>query len=160
MPAENDVAGPFPGTAPPPERIPIGREPGYHTDTIGRHAAGLFYAAGCSLPSNEPGADRRDDAIRRCYDYLHLFDADGRHIRSDIRFVGFGRGHGDEMRTALLGTLSDVEFCDIAVRPFRVAHDGYVFGLIDESSPDRGPWFELYPNGLGFGPPFAGDYDT
>lgn len=139
--------------------IPIRRETGYRTDTIGRHAGGQFYAAVCSLPSNRPGADLRDDTDRRCYEYLHLFDADGRHTSSRIHLIGYGRNVPNTLSN-LLATLDGVEYDDIAIQPFRLEYDGYTFGLIDESDPERGPWFELYPDQLGFHPPFNGDYDT
>jgi formate hydrogenlyase regulatory protein HycA len=139
--------------------IPVRREAGYRTDTIGRHAGGQFYAAGCSLPSNRPGADLHHDTDRRCYDYLHLFDADGRHTNSRIQLIGYGRDLPSTL-SDLLATLDGVEFDDIAIQPFRLEYDGYTFGLIDESDPERGSWFELYPDQLGFHPPFNGDYDT
>jgi hypothetical protein len=92
--------------------IPIRREAGCRTDTIGRHAGEQFYAAGCSLPSNRPGADLHDDTDRR----------------------GIPSTSSD-----LLATLHGVEFDDIAIQLFRLDYDGYAFGLIDESDPERGP---------------------
>jgi len=49
---------------------------------------------------------------------------------------------------------------DIRIRLFRVDFDGVVFGLIDESEPERGDWVELYPDRLGFHEPWNGLYDT
>jgi hypothetical protein len=43
---------------------------------------------------------------------------------------------------------------------FRVLYDGVTFGLIDESDTDRGVWFELHPDRLGFGEPRDGLYVT
>jgi hypothetical protein len=42
-----------------------------------------------------------------------------------------------------------------------VEQDGVRFGLLDVSHPERGgASAELYPQGLGFFPPFDGLYDT
>lgn len=60
----------------------------------------------------------------------------------------------------LLDRLPGREFGDIAVRPFRVVHDGVTFALADESGPERGAWAELYPDRLGFGEPWDGTCST
>jgi hypothetical protein len=62
---------------PAPDLIPIAREPGYRTDTIGRYADGQFYAA---VHGARRDGDHEPDMGReriRWYAYLHLFDADG-----------------------------------------------------------------------------------
>lgn len=150
-----------------PQRVPIAREAGYRTDTIGRYRDGLFYAA-------VHGAHRDDDHARdlgrervRWYAYLHLFDASGTHRGSEVTLIGVAAYlRGDLAKQAaarlasLLGQLKDAEFGDIAICPFSLAYDGVTFGLIDESSPGRGSWAELYPDRLGFSDPWDGTYST
>jgi hypothetical protein len=149
-----------------PDLIPIKHEPGYHTDTIGRYAQGQFFAAvrGAHRAGEQPSPDRRNI---RWYAYLHRFDADGRHVGSDIELIDVGpnlRGElGEEASAklaALLDTLPEREFADIAIRTFELEYDGVRFGLVDESDSRRGDWAELYPDNLGFCDPWDGTYDT
>lgn len=151
-----------------PELIPIVREAGYRTDTIGRHRGGQFFAAigrlGRDYDDERPGRMTGDLAW---YAYLHLFDNDGAYQRSDVRTIGTGfpltgelREQADAVLASLLATMEDVRFTDIAIRPFRTRQQGMTFGLIDESAPDRGDWAELYPDRLGFNPPWDGSYST
>jgi hypothetical protein len=114
-----------------PELIPILREAGYRTDTIGRHRGGQFFAA-----------------IRRL----------GRG--TGFPLTGEVREQADAVLASLLATMEDVRFTDIAIRPFQTRQLGMTFGLIDESAPDRDDWAELYPDRLGFNPPWDGSYST
>jgi formate hydrogenlyase regulatory protein HycA len=139
-----------------PARIPIVHEPEYRTDTIGRYRDGQFYA-------NIHGAGRNT----KWYVYLHLFDHDGNHVSSDITMIGEAERLWDGLaepayakRTELLDSLPEREFGDIAIRPFELFFDGVRFALVDESEPERGDWAELYPDGLGFNPPWSGEYST
>jgi hypothetical protein len=150
-----------------PQRIPIAREAGYRTDTIGRYRDGQFYAV-------VHGARRDDDQtpyeVRgqvRWYAYLHLFDADGNYRTSEISLIGVAPYLTGDLReqatarlTSLLDQLEEAEFGDIAICPFTLTYDGVTFGLIDESGPDRGNWAELYPDRLGFSDPWDGTYST
>lgn len=150
-----------------PQRVPIAREAGYRTDTIGRYREGQFYGA-------VHGAHRDDDHDPdwgreriRWYAYLHLFDADGNHSKSEISLIGVAPnlrgdlgGQAAARLASLIGQLEDAQFCDIAIRPFALTHDGVTFGLIDESGPDRGSRAELYPDRLGFTSPWDGTYST
>jgi hypothetical protein len=153
-----------------PEVIPIKREPGYHTDLIGRFGAGQVLAGvtGAYREGVIVGGGWREQ--QRMYAVLHRFDDNGYHVGSDIWFAGV-RADGDAVPRAeqmLSGWLSGIEpvvYGDIAIRPFRVDFDGVVFGLVDESDDDPdnghgGPWAELYPQGLGFHEPWDGEYDT
>jgi len=139
-----------------PARIPIVHEPDHRTDTIGRYRDGQFYA-------NIHGVG----SISKWYVYLHLFDHDGHHVSSDITMIGEARYLRDGLterayakRAELLDSLPEREFGDIAIRPFEVYFEGVQFALVDESEPDRGDWAELYPDRLGFNPPWDGLYDT
>ncbi|MEV4134253.1 hypothetical protein AB0J72_19035 [Dactylosporangium sp. NPDC049742] len=144
-----------------PQRIPIAHEADHRTDTIGRYAGGEFYAA-------VHGANRDvDDPAESVgwYAYVHRFDHNGRHEASTIRRIALSRYLTDpdaaaRILTALLDELDAPRFGDIAIQPFRLTYDGVLFGLIDESDPDRGDWAELYPDRLGFNPPWDGNYST
>ena len=96
-----------------------------------------------------------------------LFDQDGRHQSSDIWCAGTGGSFtgaiaeaGEARLRRLLDGLAGREYGQIAIQPFKVEQDGVVFGLIDESDEERGDWAELYPDRLGFHPPWNGLYDT
>ena len=150
-----------------PHRVPIAREAGYRTDNIGRYRDGQFYAAVHGTHRDDDHApDRRRERVR-WYAYVHLFDADGNHCKSEISLIGVApslRGDLGEQAAArlasLVGQLEEAEFGDIAIRPFTLTHDGVTFGLIDESDTDRGSWAELYPDRLGFSDPWDGTYST
>jgi hypothetical protein len=150
-----------------PALIPIACEPGYRTDTIGRFAEGQFYAMvhGARLDDDDE-LDLRRERIR-WYAYLHRFDHAGNHVDSEISLIGIGpylRGElgrrAEERLQELLNELADRDYGDIAIRPFRVLHDGVTFGLINESESERGDWVELYPDRLGFTHPWDGTYST
>jgi hypothetical protein len=54
-----------------PQRVPIAREAGYRTDTIGRYLDGQFYAAVYGAHRDDDHApDRRRERVR-WYAYLH-----------------------------------------------------------------------------------------
>lgn len=152
---------------PVPGVVPIARQAGHRTDTIGRYRDGQFYAAICGAHRD---GDNELDVHRervRWYVFLHLFDPDGYYRRSDISLAGIApylrgelgaRAHAQ--LAELLGELSGLRFGDIAIRPFREHHDGVTFGLIDVSGSRRGDWAELYPDRLGFTEPWDGSYST
>jgi hypothetical protein len=59
----------------------------------------------------------------------------------------------------LLGSLTEIEYGDIAIRPFRLEVDGVVFGLVVGSrEEDEGA--TLWPDDLFFAEPWDGRYDT
>jgi len=148
--------------------IPIRHEPHYRTSTIGLYNGGLFFAwvTGAFLPEDFPrGSDWR--ARKRWYAALHRFDHEGNHITSDIWCPGPGIRDGQQERLdGWLEALPGREFCDIAIRPFRLVVDGIVFGLVPEchgEHPDgeqEDDWAEFYPGRLGFAPPWDGSYST
>ncbi|GII94734.1 hypothetical protein [Sinosporangium siamense] len=96
---------------------------------------------------------------------LHTFDADGHHQKSLIECTGTDDRHlaaVDAAQDRLKGWLDDLaglEFGDIAVRPFRMEHEGVVFGHVVESF-EGVEHAELYPDQLGFYEPWDGSYDT
>jgi formate hydrogenlyase regulatory protein HycA len=146
----------------PPERIPIRYLPEFrHTDKIGTYADGQFF--GTVVAS----AVRRSFWEQRIWNaVLHYFDHDGAYVRTDLWSAGMqGRSDrkGIELATRKLerwlAELTAIKYGDITIRLFRAEMDGILFGLIDESDED-GEHVELYPNGLGFYPPWDGYYDT
>ncbi|MGX6600794.1 hypothetical protein ACWKSP_01455 [Micromonosporaceae bacterium Da 78-11] len=150
-----------------PGVVPIAHEPEYRTGTIGRYTEGQFYAAihGAQRDDDQEPDPERERLNR--YLYLHLFELEGRHVRSDICLLGAApylrgrlREHGEARLTYLLDQLPGLKLCDIAVRPFRVFYDGVTFALVDESDAERGDWVELYPDRLGFSHPWDGTYST
>ncbi|HEY0700009.1 MAG TPA: hypothetical protein VGD43_19630 [Micromonospora sp.] len=153
-----------------PLTIPVMYEPGYHTSTIGRYADGQFIASVTAgyregaLPADDDDGWQR---AKRWYAYLHRFDHDGRHLGSEARFAGT-TADGEEqvldraerMLAELLDGLPDRRYGDVAVRLFRVEIDGILFGLVDETEEYGDDHVELYPDELGFNPPWEGEYDT
>jgi hypothetical protein len=153
-----------------PDRILIAWEKDSHTDTIGRYADGQFFLGFHGAHTGDPtieGPFRLERPLRWLV-YLHLFDHDGNHRSTTVKVISTTstrmtdpeRAQGYAEVAALLNTLHDVSFGEIAIRPFRIDLDNIVFGLIDESDEERGPWAELYPDGLGFAPPWHGYYST
>lgn len=169
-----------------PEVIPIAHEPGNRTDTIGRYTVdpetarrGQFLATVTyAFPEGFRPGDGWEEQ-KRLYAVLHTFDTDGRHRDAQIWCAGTWAEQqrnpdGDQSVLAqahahlakLLADLPGREPGDIAVRPFQLTRDGVLFGLITEE-PEAGAaagpdddWVELYPDRLGFGPPWDGSYDT
>jgi hypothetical protein len=108
---------------------------------------------------------------------IHLFDADGNHVRSDARLGAFdfeGRDvAGDKAFALLQQTLADLlagepKLCDVWVKPFSVEIDGVTYGLFYEQSeedPEEGSerteWVMLEPQDVMFHPPWdSGEYST
>ncbi|MFE6869368.1 hypothetical protein ACFVFS_22800 [Kitasatospora sp. NPDC057692] len=144
-----------------PEVIPIGYEPGYRTDTVGRFRGGQFFAS-VTYAVPEGTADRR------CYAVLHRFDAAGHHLDSWIEavpgaFGGEAAAAAGGLLVRWLDTLPEREFGDIAIAPFAVHVDGCRFGLVVERHGEdaaQDDWAEFHPDGLGFQAPWDGTYDT
>jgi hypothetical protein len=133
-----------------PLMIRIVHEPNFRTKTIGRYADGMFYA--------DIHGTKLDSGVGHITVMMHLFDHVGRHVRSDIRPSVPG-DDAEAVRDAMIGELADVAFGDIAIRLFTVEFGGVRFGLVDDSEGDH-PYAELYPQRLGFAPPFDGLYST
>jgi hypothetical protein len=158
-----------------PEVIPIAYEPRHRTEAIGHYAEGQFLG---SITYAFPEGYRPDDGWeehKRLYAVLHTFDAEGRYRDSDIWCAGTwaeqqrapeGQYAPDSVLARaqahlakLLRSLPRRRYTDIAVRPFRLTVDGVLFGML--TGEDEGePWAELYPDRLGFGPPWDGLYET
>lgn len=154
-----------------PQVIPIAYEPRHRTESIGRYADGQFLA---SITYAFPEGFRPDDgweAYKRLYVVLHTFDAEGHYRDSEIWCAGTwaeqqAAPYGDDSVLArarvhlakLLRSLPRRSYTDIAVRPFQLTVDGVLFGLLTGEDRD-GAWAELYPDRLGFGPPWDGTYD-
>ncbi|MEU4271067.1 hypothetical protein [Streptomyces sp. NPDC026092] len=153
-----------------PEVIPIGHEPDYRTSTIGRWQGGQFFASVTSTLPEGPLGDDWQSQKRWCA-VLHRFDGAGRHLDSRIQFTGTtADGERKVIAAALqlldawLDALPERAYEDIAIAPFAVRFEGALFGLVLEGREEGGEedsvWAEFYPDGLGFSPPWDGQYDT
>ena len=134
---------------PVPARVPVAREEGYRTELTGRYDAGLFLAGYAGST------------------YLHLFDAQGAHRWSWIAPAEHALGANaspDALMDHLRGLVENLpgrQFANIAIAPFAVEDDnGGRWGLIDETVDYGFPHAELWPDRLGFKPPWNGEYDT
>lgn len=151
-----------------PGIIPIAYEPHGRTEAIGLYAEGQFLG---SVTYAFPKGFRPDDGWeeqKRLYSVLHTFDAEGNYRDSEIWCAGtwaeqqrdasvLARARA-RLATGLRG-LPRRTYTDIAVRPFELVLDGVLFGLVTGEE-DGEPWAELYPDRLGFGPPWDGSYDA
>jgi formate hydrogenlyase regulatory protein HycA len=131
-----------------PLLIRIAHEPDFRTKYIGRYADGQFYG-----DIHGTRLDKTGITVM-----LHLFDHAGRHVRSDIR-PDVPSDQAPQVLAEMLAELPDVAFGDIAIRLFEVTFHGERFGLVEALGRGRDS-AELYPQGLGFFPPFDGLYDT
>jgi hypothetical protein len=66
-----------------PGVIPIVREAGYHTDTMGTYDDGRFYASFHGTHQGDPGIGGRGPT--QWYVYLHRFDRAGTYVSSEFR---------------------------------------------------------------------------
>jgi formate hydrogenlyase regulatory protein HycA len=160
-----------------PEIIPIAHEPDYRTSTIGRFSDGQFLASiTYAFPNGFTMGDGWEEH-KRLLVVLHKFDHGGHHQESDIWCAGTWAeqmkrpldedsvvARAEARLTANLAALAEREYCNIAIRPFRLTVGGVLFGLVTECHDDDGDgeddWAELYPDGLGFTSPWNGEYDT
>jgi hypothetical protein len=142
--------------------IPIARVPGYRTEFAGRWARGQFLGNVLSQSDVVVWADGNRVNSRRWYAYLHEFGHQGRYLESTVESPGIG-DEGRHAATLLLDEwltgIPGLVYGDIAIRPFQFEHDTITFGLITEDGHGT-EWAELYPDRLGFHPPWDGSYDT
>lgn len=150
-----------------PDVIPIKHDPGYHTDTIGRCRDGQFFGSVTGVYPKDYKVGPDWQRQMRWYAVLHSFDVEGFHSGSKIWLAGTNRqGARDATQRAeaklrqWLDDVPDRTYGDVAVRPFQVEVDEIVFGLVVERRRGRRNWAELYPQELGFGPPWDGLYST
>ena len=147
-----------------PLRIPVRHEPGYHTDQIGRFRGGQFMGFVLAIvPPAEhrqlrPGWDSTGwDQLRRVYSILHLFDATGNHLRSNIwcpGAIGSAEPGEDLIELATLNlnrqirSLPGHAFDHVLVKLFRVEFDGLEFGMIPRDEDGEYEGVTLEPNDL------------
>ncbi len=154
-----------------PDRVPIAREEGSHTDTIGTYGDGHQFLAFVVATLPESSSDDWESQ-KRWYAVLHRFDAEGRHTGTDAEFFGTtadGEPRVVEQARARLQEWLDAldrrRYEDVAVELFSVEIDGREFGLFDATHEDEEEdavhvLAELRPNELAFYPPWDGEYDT
>ena len=127
---------------PVPERIPVRREAGYHTDQIGRYGNGNQYIGFVFFLEREQ---------RSLVSVLHLFDAKGAHLASE----GW-EGDPERALEEAIAKLANARPGDVSIRPFSVELLGTEFGLVQDGDES----VEYRPYGLAFFPPWDGTYDT
>ncbi|MER5640259.1 hypothetical protein ABT095_25350 [Kitasatospora sp. NPDC002227] len=133
----------------PARQVPVAHEPDFRTRWIGTHDGGQFFG-------DVTGAPGLDGLMA----LVHSFDAEGGHLGSEFRPAADG-ATGERELAGLLDGLSGVAYGDIRIRPFEVVSHGVSWGLIDGTAErDGSEHYELEPQGLGFGAPFDGLYDT
>ncbi|NNN33271.1 hypothetical protein HLK59_23505 [Streptomyces sp. S3(2020)] len=151
-----------------PGIIPIAYEPHGRTEAIGRYAEGQFLGSVSYAFPKGFQLDSGWEEHKRLYAALHTFDAEGNHRDSRIWCAGTWAeqqrdgavlGRARAHLATLLRSLPRRTYTDIAVRPFQLVVDGVLFGLVTGEDEDE-LWAELYPDNLGFGPPWDGSYDT
>lgn len=123
-----------------------------------------------AFPKANPYPSANDDweHLKRWYAVMHLFDIEGNHIRSDIRFTGTTAAGQDEAIQKAIDELASMFSKidrpgkhDISVKLFSVEHEGYQFGLIFEIGDEGHESVLLQPNDIMFHPPYDGvDYST
>lgn len=145
----------------------VNREEDYVTHNIGTWSCGNqfmgFVAARVDfvVPKGDSWRDHK-----RWYAILYSFDAEGHHLRTDTWCAGTTADGESAVWDRAYRRLAQwisrrdgAKPSDVYVRLFETTIDGGVFGLVDESNED-GLHVELYPVGIGFYPPWDGDYST
>jgi formate hydrogenlyase regulatory protein HycA len=100
------------------------------------------------------------------YAVLHLFDSQGKHLRTQSALLGtkaFANDLVDVDATLneIVRRLGSVRYGDLEIGLFSVQIDGHKFGLVDASIPEEGyQRIDLLPNQLVFFPPWDGTYST
>jgi formate hydrogenlyase regulatory protein HycA len=163
----------------PPERLRVPHDE-HRFEYVGRYGGGKQFLADVTraFPDDDPYPDPTGDwaSKKRWYAVLHCFDADGNHLGTDLFSGGTTAegqdqavGRADQKLDEMLASLGEYHLCDIAVRPFRVEHEGYLFGLVyqrnsweDPEDPDGAyECVMLWPNDIMFHPPWdSGEYST
>jgi formate hydrogenlyase regulatory protein HycA len=104
-----------------------------------------------------------------CFAVLHRFNGSRQHLGTAVERVAGTRDSGEQDAAKLeemIAGLGEVEFCDIRVKPFRVAVGKVVHGLIYEceyweEDGEEHEWVMLEPNDIMFHPPWdSGEYST
>lgn len=106
---------------------------------------------------------------------LHLFDAEGNHLRSEARLGGYDIEGWDKACDKAWAQVREMfapfrsknpRRCDILVKPFSVAQDGITHGLVYETfkAEEEGrvvEWVMLHPRDVMFHPPWdSGEWST
>jgi len=145
-----------------PKILPIIREEDYHTHFVGRTNDGtqFFGYQTFVFPDRMPATDWQKS--RKEYVVLYLFDKKGNHQRTNYWYAGTSDQTSDNLTLRklqeMVDELGEVEYQDIAVKPFRTEIDGIEFGLIPD---DETQSIELQPSStIAFFKPWDGEYDT
>jgi hypothetical protein len=159
----------------PPSRLRIARDEHRFTNA-GRLADGSQFMAGVVGAFPEGHRVNHEDwqAVKRWQAVCHHFDADGRHLRTDVRLGGVEADdrHSDNAFRHLhaiydeLAAGGEPEFGDVRVQLFSVEIDGMRYELRYErcEDGDEEDWYEsvmFRPWDILFHPPWdSGEYST
>ena len=145
-----------------PQVLPIMREEDYHTHFIGRTKEGaqFFGYQTYVFPDGIPETDWKKS--RKEYVVLYLFDKKGNYLKTNHWYAGTSDQTSDEQTQSklqeMVNELGEVEYQDIAVKPFQTEIDGIEFGLIPDEETQS---IELQPSStIAFFKPWDGEYDT
>jgi hypothetical protein len=145
-----------------PEILPIMREEDYHTHFVGRTTDGnqFFGYQTFVFPDGMPAMDWQKS--RKEYVVLYLFDKKGNYLQTNHWYAGTSDQTSDELTQRklleMVEELGEVEYQDIAVKPFKTKIDGIEFGLIPD---DETQSIELQPSStIAFFEPWDGEYET
>lgn len=144
-----------------PEIIPIAWMEDLHTEFIGHCADGTQFFLNEVFVFREPKSKNWQDS-RHEYLVLYLFDSDGNYLKHESWYAGTTATLDEEIleakRDEMLAELGEINFCNIAVRPFSVQIDGITFGLIDDKEKEM---VTLQPSSqISFMAPWDGEYYT
>jgi hypothetical protein len=161
-----------------PEKLRIPFDEG-RFDCVGRLDDGtqfMAYGTGCFPDGYLLKTDTEEwRDVKRWIAVLHLFDADGNHLRSESRLGGYDFEGWDEAcgkanveLRAMLAPLGEKqpELCDIYVRLFSIVVDGVTHGLfythhVERDEDYEGEWVMLEPRDIMFHPPWDScEYST
>jgi hypothetical protein len=136
----------------------------------------MAFGTGCFPDGYILNTDNEDwRKVKRWIAVLHLFNADGNHLRSESRLGGYDIEGWDEacgkVDVELQNMLAPLrkkrpKLCDIYVKLFSVVLDGVTHGLfythhVEPEENFEGEWVILEPRDIMFHPPWdSGEYST
>jgi formate hydrogenlyase regulatory protein HycA len=145
-----------------PKLLPIMREEDYHTHFIGRTQNGEQFFGHETFVLPKGDLNQEWEKSRKEYVVLYFFDSKGNHSKTNHWFAGkTAEIAPDATRNKLeemVNELGEVEFRDIAIKPFKTVIDGVEFGLIPNEETQS---IELQPSStIVFSEPWNGEYFT
>lgn len=138
------------------------REEDYHTHFIGITQNGEQFLGHETFVIPKGAPNQEWEKWRKEYVVLYIFDKKGNHLKTSHWYAGTTADISpDATRNKLeemVSELGEVEFRDIAIKPFKTLIDGIEFGLIPN---DETKSIELQPSStIAFFEPWDGEYYT